>query len=113
MLRRWNAVLAIAVLAMGSVALANSQNEKAASIPPSVKARAQEKQKKAAAEAEAKQLLLLMDTNKEGRVSKQEWMKFMGEEFDRLDTNHDGYVDVKDLMRSQLRAHRPYEVVGK
>ena len=65
-----------------------------------------------AREAAAKQLLLLMDKDKDGRVSKQEWMKFMEAEFDRLDTNKDGYVDVKDLDRSQLRPV-PFSAVGK
>jgi hypothetical protein len=39
----------------------------------------------ASREAAAKSLLLLMDTDKDGRVSKQEWMSFMEAEFDRLD----------------------------
>ena len=41
--------------------------------------------KTALAEANAKELLLLMDTDKTGKISKQEWMKFMEAEFDRLD----------------------------
>jgi hypothetical protein len=65
-----------------------------------------------AREAAAKQLLLLMDRNKDGKVSKQEWLSFMEEEFDRLDTNHDGYVDAKDLEQSQLRTS-PFYKAGK
>jgi hypothetical protein len=39
-------------------------------------------------------------------VSKKEFMDFMGAEFDRLDTNHDGVLDVKELEQSQLmQAH--------
>jgi len=56
-----------------------------------------------AGETAAKQLLLLMDVNKDGKVSKEEWMKFMGAEFDRLDTNHDGFVDVRDMQKSQIQ----------
>ena len=56
-----------------------------------------------AREREAKQLLLLMDRNKDGKVSKEEWMNFMEAEFDRLDTNHDGFVDAKDMEKSQLQ----------
>jgi hypothetical protein len=56
-----------------------------------------------AGQAAAKQLLLLMDTDKDGRVSKKEWMTFMDAEFDRLDTNHDGFVDVKDLEKSRIQ----------
>jgi len=43
------------------------------------------KDKLALGEEEVKQLLLLMDTDKSGKISKQEWMKFMEAEFDRLD----------------------------
>jgi hypothetical protein len=61
----------------------------------------------AAGEAEAKKLLLLMDTDKSGTVSKQEFMAFMSAEFDRLDVNKDGMLDVKELEQSQLvTAHR-------
>lgn len=60
----------------------------------------------------AKQLLLLMDTNKDGKVSKEEWMKFMSDEFDRLDANHDGFVDVKDMTQSQIKPV-PFYRAGK
>jgi hypothetical protein len=56
-------------------------------------------------DAYTKKLLLLMDTDKNGKVSKKEFMAFMEKEFDRLDTNHDGELDVKEL--SKLRV-RPY-----
>jgi len=60
----------------------------------------------AAGEFEAKKLLILMDADKSGSVSKKEFMDFMGAEFDRLDTNHDGVLDVKELEQSQLmQAH--------
>jgi Ca2+-binding EF-hand superfamily protein len=52
-----------------------------------------------------------MDTDKSGKVSKQEWMKFMEEEFDRLDVNHDGQLDVQELTKSRMRVVHPY--VGK
>ena len=55
-----------------------------------------------AGENEAKKLLVLMDADKSGTVSKQEFMAFMEAEFDRLDTNHDGVLDVKELEQSQL-----------
>jgi hypothetical protein len=41
--------------------------------------------KLALGENEVKQLLLLIDTDENGKISKQEWMKFMEAEFDRLD----------------------------
>jgi hypothetical protein len=55
---------------------------------------------------EVKQLLLLMDTDKNGKVSKQEFMNFMSAEFDRLDTDKSGELDVKELAQSQLKASR-------
>jgi len=58
--------------------------------------------KVAAGEADAKKLLLLMDTDKNGKVSKQEFMNFMEAEFTRLDKNKDGELDVKELTQSQL-----------
>lgn len=62
-------------------------------------------------EDEVKQLLLLMDTDKSGRISRQEFMNFMAGEFNRLDTDKSGELDVKELTRSQLRVSRP--AVGK
>jgi hypothetical protein len=61
----------------------------------------------ALAEDEVKQLLLLMDTDRNGKISKQEWMKFMEEEFDRLDKDKKGELDVKELAQSKLRSTRP------
>jgi len=63
---------------------------------------APEPQKVAAGEAEATRLLLLMDADKSGKVSRAEFMAFMAAEFERLDTNHDGELDVKELKQSQL-----------
>lgn len=54
-------------------------------------------------EAEAKRLLLLMDTDKSGKVSRQEFMAFMETEFDRMDVNKDGELDVKEL--TQFHVH--------
>ena len=63
-------------------------------------------------EEEAKQLLLLVDTEKKGKVSKQEWMKFMEAEFDRLDNTKTGYLNIKELMQSKLRVSQ-FSSVGK
>ena len=60
-------------------------------------------QKVAAGVSATKQLLLLMDTDKNGKVSKQEFMSFMEAEFNRLDINHDGELDVHELMQMQVR----------
>jgi hypothetical protein len=54
-------------------------------------------------ENEARQLLLLIDTGKTGKISKHDWMSFMEAEFDRL---------VKELTQSQLRVSH-FGSVGK
>jgi hypothetical protein len=56
----------------------------------------------AAGEVDVIQLLLLMDTDKNGRISKKEFMDFMLVEFDRLDTDKSGELDVKELVNSKL-----------
>ena len=61
---------------------------------------------------EVKQLLLLIDTDKKGKISKQEWMKFMEAEFDRLDVEKNGELDVKELAQSRLRVS-DFARVGK
>ena len=67
------------------------------------KAEAQKEKKLAAGEREAKKMLLLMDTDKSGKVSKQEFMSFMEAEFERLDSNKDGELDVKELTESRVQ----------
>jgi Ca2+-binding EF-hand superfamily protein len=62
-----------------------------------------DEKKIAAGETQAKQLLLLMDTDKNGKVSKAEFMAFMNAEFDSLDVNHDGVLDVKELTQFGIR----------
>jgi EF hand len=68
--------------------------------------------KLALGEDEVKQLPLLMDTDKNGKISKQEFMKFMEAEFDRLDKAKNGELDVKELAHSKLRVSR-FTSVGK
>jgi Ca2+-binding EF-hand superfamily protein len=50
-------------------------------------------------EGEVKKLLLLMETDSDGKVSNQEFMSFMQAEFDRLDKKKDGKLDVKELTQ--------------
>jgi EF hand len=66
--------------------------------------------KLALGETQVTQLLLLMDTDKNGKISKQEWMRFMEAEFDRLDKDRSGDLDVKDLTQSKLRVSPPVNV---
>jgi len=99
MLRRTNSgciVAYLAVLAMaGAIVSAAPAQTKATAPKP--------QDKLALGEEQAKQLLLLIDTDKSGKISKQEWMKFMEAEFDRLDKAKNGELDVRELTQSQLR----------
>lgn len=63
---------------------------------------------RAAAPSQGKQLLsadqikllfLLMDTDKDGKISKQEWMSFMASTFDQLDLGKTGKLDAKELSQ--------------
>jgi 5S rRNA maturation endonuclease (ribonuclease M5) len=71
---------------------------------PSGSANSKEK-RIAMAEDYARKILLLMDTDKNGKVSKREFMSFMEAEFDRLDTKHDRQLDVKELAKLRVRAY--------
>jgi hypothetical protein len=56
-------------------------------------------------EQQVQQLLRLMDTDRNGRVSKAEFMSFMSQEFDRLDADHSGELDPNELSHTQLRVN--------
>ena len=62
-------------------------------------------------EVNVKSLLLLMYTDKNGKISRQEFMSFMEAEFDRLDKDKSGELDPKELTQSRIRAYRP--AIGK
>jgi Ca2+-binding EF-hand superfamily protein len=101
--RKENSLFVIVALAFALVAAAAGQK---ASSP-----KAQDKQ--ALGEDEVKQLLLLMDTDKSGKISKKEYMSFMEAEFDRLDKDKSGELDPKELTQSQLRVSHSFTSVGK
>jgi hypothetical protein len=52
--------------------------------------------KLAIGEDEVKRLLPLMDHDKDGKVSKQEFLRFMEAEFDMLDKKKEGKLDIKE-----------------
>jgi EF hand len=95
--------VAIPLLAIG-VVVGTALAQKAAVPKP--------QNKLALGETEVKQLLLLMDTDKNGKISKQEFMKFMEAEFDRLDKDKSGQLDVKELRQSKLQATK-FAIAGK
>ena len=55
-------------------------------------------------EKEAKKLLLRMDKDQNGKVSKQEFMTFMEAEFDRMDKDKSGELDVQELTQAPVRS---------
>lgn len=59
------------------------------------------------------ELLLLMDTNKDGRITKQEWVKFMEAEFDRLDKQKSGVINAKEIAQPKGRVSPVAPPVGK
>ncbi|HMD20287.1 MAG TPA: hypothetical protein VKH40_08185 [Alloacidobacterium sp.] len=69
--------------------------------------------KLALGENQVAELLLLMETNKDGKITKQEWMKFMEAEFDRLDRQKSGSIDTKEVTQSKLRVSPVAPPVGK
>jgi hypothetical protein len=58
----------------------------------------------AMAEDQVKHLLLLIDADNKGKVSKQQFMQFMEAEFERLDAAKKGELDVKQLTQSTVTA---------
>lgn len=94
-------ILAVALLAVGAT-MGTAIGQKTATPKPT--------DKLALGEPEVKQLLLLMDTDKSGKISKKEWMTFMEAEFDRLDKDKKGELDVRELAQSKLRGSHPVNV---
>jgi Ca2+-binding EF-hand superfamily protein len=60
--------------------------------------------KLAIAEDQVKHLLLLIDSENKGKVSKQQFMQFMEAEFERLDTAKKGELDIKQLTTITVTA---------
>jgi len=59
------------------------------------------KEQVAVGESQEERLLFLVDKNGDGKISKEEFLKFMEAEFDRLDKDKDGDLDADELK--QLR----------
>jgi len=91
-------IVVIAMLVVTGTKIGNAAAQKAAVPKP--------QNKLEIGEDEVKQLLPLMDTDKNGMVSRQEFMRFMEAEFERLDKNKKGELNVKELTQSSLTANR-------
>jgi len=93
-------VVVIAVLIANGAMLGTAVAQKASAPKP--------QDNLALGEGEVKKLLLLMDTDNDGKVSKQEFMSFMEAEFGRLDKKKEGKLDVKELTQPQAPATRGF-----
>ena len=99
--RVWIIVAITAMVATGGM-LGNAAAQKASVPKP--------QDRLALGEDEVKKLLLIMEPDKKGQISRQEYMKFMEAEFERLDKDKNGELDVKKLTQSSVTANR---YVGK
>ena len=54
------------------------------------------KRTRATADADVRQLMRLLDTDKSSRISKDEFLQFMAQKFDRLDADKSGKLDAKE-----------------
>jgi hypothetical protein len=100
MLRRISFAFGIVLMTATCVAIGGAAPQTTAASPKSP-------DKLVIGEPQVKQLLVLMDTDKNGKISKQEWMAYMSAEFDRLDTDHSGQLDAKEIAYSSLRPSHP------
>jgi hypothetical protein len=99
--RVWIIMAITAMIVTGSM-LGNAAAQKASVPKP--------QDKLALGEDEVKKLLLIMEPDKKGKISRQEYMKFMEAEFERLDKDKSGELDVKKLTQWSVTASR---FVGK
>jgi len=100
MLKRMSIALGIAALTATCLIPANAAEQSKVIPRP---------QDKAAIRQEAvEQLLPLVANSTEGTISKQDWLKQMEAEFDRLDKDKTGVLNVKQI--SQGTPRRPYDM---
>lgn len=55
-----------------------------------------------AADKKVEQLIRLIDKDRSGQVSKEEFLQFMGEEFDRIDADKSGTLTRTELSQSVI-----------
>lgn len=96
MFKKWTTLFVIAALFVAEAMEGTAIAAQIATTP-----KVQNQNNVALGETNTKQLLLLMNQDKDGKVSKQEFMSFMEAEFDRLDKKKEGKLDVKELTQPQ------------
>jgi EF hand len=92
--RKWAIGLGASALFLTGVCLATAHGAGGTPTP---------QDKMALGEADVKRLVILMDNDKNGKISEQEFVDFMKAEFKRLDVDGSGELDVKELKKSRLR----------
>ena len=98
-------VVAVGLFAIGTLGKGLISGDQTVAAAPQAAATAgsavtPQPRKVAAGTSEAMRLLRLMDTDKNGKVSKAEYMAFMAAEFDHRDINHDGELDLSSGIRT-------------
>jgi hypothetical protein len=91
--------LVVTLLMLASLGLFGTAAAQKASVP-------RPQDKLAMGEDQVRQLLALMDADKNGKVSKEKYLRFMEAEFERLDNEKKGELDVKELTKSTATASR-------
>ena len=92
---RKGTVIAIALAFLASAILLGTAAAQKASVPKPQNALA-------LGEEQIRQLLPVIDANHHGKVSKQQYMKFMEAEFERLDKSKTGELNVKELSATTV-----------
>jgi hypothetical protein len=95
MSKRIKVVLAIAILASTWAIRGNAAEERQTLPKPP--------DKQMLRAEEVRQMPLLMDTDESGKISKQEWLRLMEAEFDRLDPGKTGSLAPRKLAATNAQ----------
>jgi len=92
-------VLAVLTVLVATGALLATAAAQKASVPKT-------QDRLAMGEDDVRHLLLVMDSSGTGKITKQEYLKFMEAEFERLDKDKAGELDVRKLAKTNVAANR-------